>query len=125
MSIVSKLEEIFKGQGEVTSESVNAFVQEAVQFVQNLNEKLTSKDEAIREEAMKEAVKMQSELSAQLEKMGTAMGLDSSQLGNYFAFAEANNGSNPFAQALKNMQTELAGKPKKKKPKRVKEWLAS
>ncbi len=122
MSIISKLDEIFNEPEKVTSESLDTLVQEAVQFLKSIQEGLASKDEAVREKAMKDAEKMQLELNAQVEKMQTAAGIDPSQ---YLAMVKEPSASNSFSMALKNLQRGLMSQPKKKKQKRVKEWLAS
>ena len=116
MTIVSRIEEMLINPEKASRENVNALVREAVQFTNELKNRLASSDESVREQAKKEALKMQTELKKQIKKVYAAQDKDPN--------AE-NNPSNPnaFIKTVKNLQNRA---PKqRKKPRRVKEWLAS
>ena len=131
MTIVSKIEEMFTNPEKASLENVNAFVREAMQFVNELKGRLSSSEESIREQAKKEALRMQAELKEQMKRTQSILGKN--QIEDDLASAKSavkaeSNGSksNAFDRAFKDLQNRLIGKPKqKKKPKRVKEWLAS
>lgn len=124
--MISKIEEMFTNPEKVSQENVYALIREAAQVVDDLKIRLASSEESIREQAKKDALQMQTELKKQMERTRSSLG--QSQIGNFLAVAgaDAQSKSDVFKQALRNLQTGLIGKPKqKKKPRRVKEWLAS
>ncbi len=126
MSLTAKIEEIFNNPEKASEESVNALVQEAIRVLGDLKERLGSDDEKVRNGALEDAAKMQLELKEQIEKMQEPLGIDPGQIEGYSKAADAALArENAFGQALQKLQQSLADQTKHKKPKRVKEWLAS
>lgn len=126
MSLTEQIEEIFNNPETASEENVSALVQEAVRVLNDMKERLGSEDEQVRKQALEDAVKIQSQLKGQLEKMQGPLGIDAGQMEKYSQAADAALArENAFGQALQKLQSSLKDQIKQKKPKRVKEWLAS
>lgn len=122
MSLASKIAETFESKEAISQENVNQLIHESIEFVRDLKARLASKDETVRDAAMKDAKKLQDEMKEQMEKMSASMNIDPLLLDGSLTGAE---NSDMLAKALQTLQAGLADRPKKSKPKYVKEWLAS
>ncbi len=132
MSLASKIEEMFKSKELVSQENVNLLIQEAIHFVSDLKTRLASNDETVRDAAINDAKKMQTEMQEQMQKMGSSMNVSPQQISDNFAAtkeglagAKNDSESDMYAQALHALHSGMKDQPKKAKPKHVKEWLAS
>lgn len=116
MSLTAKIDEIFTNPEKASEENINGLVLEAIRVLNDLKERLGSEDEQVRNQALEDASRMQSQLKEQMEKMQGLLpkGADTAQARE-----------NAFGQALQKLQQNLIDQTKQKKPKRVKEWLAS
>jgi DNA-binding transcriptional regulator GbsR (MarR family) len=74
------LKDTFSDPKNFSPEKLQGLIQETMSCFREMQEKLTSKDPAVREEAMKAALEMKAVLEEQMETICKLTGLDPSQL---------------------------------------------
>lgn len=132
MSIVAKIEELFKNPSELSQDKMNVVIKDVLECLNDLKGRLVSEDPEVRKAALEAATKMQEELQEQTKSLCKSIGVNPEKLSDYFANAQEKMsmedtqlGVAGFNDALKALQAGGSENTGKKKPKRVKEWLAS
>jgi len=130
MSILEKIEKLFEKENKFSQENIHQLTREVLEYMQSLQPGLNSEDEKERDLAFKSAQLLQERLHRKTKEVCQELGIDPGKLNAHFAQPEQ-------AEMLKQTQTnvgmmkEALGSShvqrfgKKKRPRHVKEWLAS
>ena len=134
MSVLEKIEEIFRDPEQFSQENVQKLVQETLQFFGDLKLKLQSNDEKVRTEALETASILKLKLEEQAMALCKSIGMDPKSLENYignpshFTSEEWNSiertktEMDEFKEGL-GISPNLSTIARNKKPKTVKEWI--
>lgn len=132
-NVLEKIEEIFASPEKFSPQAMEKLIHETFSFFYELKDKLHSKDEKIREEAMQVASTLKNKLEEQAKVLCESTGMDPSMLENYIN--EPSHFSEEEWQAIQDAKSEISNlkqelslnsapqRPKEKKAKTVKEWI--
>lgn len=82
---IESLEQLFDGEAPLSTEGLKGFFDDSLEFLQELQTKLVSPDEKVREEAVQSSMAMKERLDSQIKQICEKNGLNLDQL---TAFAE-------------------------------------
>jgi len=135
---LNKIETLFTEAGDFSPENVGNLIQETLQFFNVLKEKLESKDEAERAEALELAGALKTRLEQQAASLCESIGVDPNELDTYIndpenfspeaweVIEKAKVGLQSYKETAPASKDENKIKSDvKKRPKAMKEWLIS
>lgn len=76
----NSLDQMFDGNAPLSADGLKGFFEESLEFVQELQKKLSSPDEKVREEALQSALEIKGKLEAKLQNICEKSGIDLAQL---------------------------------------------
>lgn len=130
MTILEKIEKLFEKPDKFSQENIHQLTRDVLEYMQSLQPTLHSKDENERDAAIKSAQLLQERLQKKATEVCKTLGIDPTNIGAHFAQPEK-------ADMMKQTQSEIGMMnealgsaqirrlAKKKRPRHVKEWLAS
>lgn len=92
---IESLDRLFDGTAPLSTDGLKGFFDESLEFIQELQTKLASPDEKVREDALQSSLAMKERLETQLKGICEKNGIDLAQLA---AFAENTANMTPEEQ---------------------------
>ena len=92
---LKSLDQLFDEKTDLSDESLKGFFNESLEFIQQLQTKLASSDEKVRQEALQTSQEMKDKLESQLKEICEKSGIDLEELAS---FAEDTSNRSPEEQ---------------------------